>query len=243
MKIEMNPDFDIVLNAALERCGLALSDEKKKQLNIYDQLLAEWNERMNLTALTSPGDVALKHFCDCLMLTKFVKIEENASVIDVGTGAGFPGLVLKIAREDLRLTLLDSLQKRLVFLEEVCEKADINGVELLHARAEDASREEAYREQFDVAVSRAVAPLNVLCEYCLPYVRMGGVFLAMKAKEYEDELKAAENALRELGGTVEDIQSFILPDAGQRAIVCIRKTAPTPEKYPRTSKKIKTKPL
>lgn len=243
MKIEMSPDFDIVLNAALERCGLVLSDEKKKQLNIYDQLLVQWNERMNLTALTSPEDIALKHFCDCLMLTKYFEIHVNASVIDVGTGAGFPGLVLKIARKDLRLTLLDSLQKRLVFLEKVCEKADIGGVELLHARAEDTAKEETYREKFDVAVSRAVAPLNVLCEYCLPYVKTGGMFLAMKAKEYEDELKAAENALRNLGGTVEELHAFILPDAGQRAIICIRKTAPTPKNYPRTSKKIKNKPL
>ena len=239
----MDQSFKNILDTTLKECGLSLEEEAKTKLQIYDRLLSEYNQVMNLTALTEPRDVALKHFCDSLNVLKYVQIPEDASVIDVGTGAGFPGLVLKIARPDLKLSLLDSLQKRLSFLEEVCKETGITDVRFLHSRAEDGARKEALRETYDFAISRAVAPLNVLCEYCLPYVRVGGIFLAMKGKGYEEELSLAQNAIRTLGGEAETIHSFELADAGQRAIIQIRKITPTPESYPRTSKKIKNKPL
>ena len=240
---KMDQNFRIILDAALEECGLTLGEEAKVKLESYYELLTEYNQVMNLTALTEPRDVALKHFCDSLTVLKYAQIPEDASVIDVGTGAGFPGLVLKIARPDLRLSLLDSLQKRLNFLEEVCKKTELTGVQFLHSRAENGAREEALRETYDFAVSRAVAPLNVLCEYCLPYVKVGGICIAMKGKDYEEELSLAQNAIRTLGGETETIHSFELADAGQRAIIQIRKITPTPGNYPRTGKKIKNKPL
>lgn len=239
----MNLDFQAALDTSLSECGLSISEETKEKLNIYFETLVEWNEKMNLTALTSPRDVALKHFCDCLKVLSYAKIKEGASVIDVGTGAGFPGLVLKIARPDLKLCLLDSLQKRLIFLEEVCKKAQIEDVRFLHSRAEDGARDATLRESFDYAVSRAVAPMNVLSEYCLPYVKVGGSFLAMKGKEYKEEVSSAQKAIETLGGCISDVHTFKLSDAGQRAIVCIQKTEKTPDTYPRTGKKIKTKPL
>ena len=197
---------------------------------------------MNLTALTAPEDVALKHFADSLMLLRYIKIEEGASVIDVGTGAGFPGLVLKIARPDIRLTLLDSLQKRLVFLGAVCDELGFDDIELIHSRAEDGSRTEL-RDNFDIAVSRAVASLNTLCEYDMPYVRVGGRTIAMKGKEAAEELTAAQIAIETLGGRLIADHEFVLGTAGERSIIEIEKIAPTPEKFPRKSKQIKTNPL
>ena len=226
-------EFDIELD------GLAVN-----RLCTYNELLIEWNEKINLTALTAPEDVVLKHFTDCLMLLRYIDIEEDARVrvIDVGTGAGFPGLVLKIARPDIRLTLLDSLQKRLTFLDTVCQALDIEDVELIHSRAEDGSRTEL-RDSFDIAVSRAVASMNTLCEYDMPYVRIGGRFIAMKGKDADTELVAAQNAIRELGGKLIAKHDFILGSAGERSIIEIEKLCPTPEKYPRKSKQIKNKPL
>lgn len=239
----MDQSFRVILDAALAECEITIEEEAKEKLELYDRLLMKYNQVMNLTALTEPRDVALKHFCDSLTVLKYIDIPENASVIDVGTGAGFPGLVLKIARPDIKLFLLDSLQKRLRFLEEVCVQAEINSVRFIHSRAEDGAREEVLREQFDFAVSRAVASLNVLCEYCLPYVRTGGAFVAMKGKGWEEELSLAQNALQTLGGEIEKVIPFELADAGQRAILQIRKITPTPDNYPRAGKKIKTKPL
>lgn len=239
----MEQSFKNILDAALIGCGLTISETAKDQLEVYYHLLIEYNQVMNLTALTEPREVAIKHFCDSLTVLQYVDLPEGASVIDVGTGAGFPGLVLKIARPDIRLCLLDSLQKRLSFLETVCEKTKTEGVRFIHSRAEDGARESDLREQFDFAASRAVASLNTLCEYCLPYVKVGGVFIAMKGKEYKEELSLSQNALAILKGKVERTDAFTLADAGERAILQIRKTNPVPDAYPRTSKKIKNKPL
>ena len=235
-------DFEMILRKTLDDFEIRLDDTAIERLCVYHDLLLEWNEKINLTALTDPGDVALKHFADSLLLLRYCDIKKGARVIDVGTGAGFPGLVLKIARPDLRLSLLDSLKKRLVFLQTVCEAIGFDDVSLIHSRAEDGSRTEL-RDSFDVAVSRAVAAMNTLCEYDMPYVRPGGRFIAMKGKDADSELDAARNAIESLGGKLIRKHDFILRDAGERSIIEIEKIAPTPERFPRKSKAIKNKPL
>lgn len=235
-------DFRQILTATLSAVNIQVDGVAIDRLCRYHDLLIEWNERMNLTALTEPRDVALKHFADCLTLLRYIEIPDGAAVIDVGTGAGFPGLVLKIARPDIRLTLLDSLQKRLTFLDAVCIELGLDRVQTVHSRAEDGART-ALRESYDLAVSRAVAPLATLSEYCLPYVHEGGRFVAMKGKGGPEELQGAQRAIQLLGGAVETEHHFALADAGERYILAIRKVAATPAQYPRKSKLIKNKPL
>ena len=235
-------EFQKILTDTLSAFDIVLTENQLAQLKQYYELLIEWNEKMNLTALTAPEDVALKHFADSLLLLRYCDIEKEARVIDVGTGAGFPGMVIKIARPDIQLTLLDSLQKRLGFLDEVCNELGFDDVELIHSRAEDGSRTEL-RDSFDIAVSRAVASLNTLCEYDMPYVKVGGRFIAMKGKEAQEEMAAAENAIHTLGGELLQKHDFILGEAGERSIIEIKKIAATPDAYPRRSKHIKNKPL
>lgn len=222
---------------------ITLTGNQYEQFQKYFELLAEWNEKMNLTAITDESGVALKHFADSLSLLNFVDIPQNSSLADVGTGAGFPGVVLKIARPDIKLTLIDSLNKRLVFLGEVCAQLGIEA-ELIHSRAEDGARDEKLRESFDFAVSRAVARMNVLSEYCLPYVKVGGAFCAMKGAQANEEFKESLNAINTLGGKLEKKYFFELPEnGGERAIAVVRKVKNTPQKYPRQSGKIKAKAL
>lgn len=222
---------------------ITLTENQYEQFQKYFELLAEWNEKMNLTAITDESGVALKHFADSLSLLNFVDIPQNSSLADVGTGAGFPGVVLKIARPDIKLTLIDSLNKRLVFLGEVCAQLGIEA-ELIHSRAEDGARDEKLRESFDFAVSRAVARMNVLSEYCLPYVKVGGAFCAMKGAQANEEFKESLNAINTLGGKIEKKYFFELPEnGGERAIAVVRKVKNTPQKYPRQSGKIKAKAL
>ncbi len=222
---------------------ITLTENQYEQFQKYFELLAEWNEKMNLTAITDESGVALKHFADSLSLLNFVDIPQNSSLADVGTGAGFPGVVLKIARPDIKLTLIDSLNKRLVFLGEVCAQLGIKA-ELIHSRAEDGARDEKLRESFDFAVSRAVARMNVLSEYCLPYVKVGGAFCAMKGAQANEEFKESLNAINTLGGKLENKYFFELPEnGGERAIAVVRKVKNTPQKYPRQSGKIKAKAL
>lgn len=222
---------------------ITLTENQYEQFQKYFELLAEWNEKMNLTAITDESGVALKHFADSLSLLNFVDIPQNSSLADVGTGAGFPGVVLKIARPDIKLTLIDSLNKRLVFLNEVCSQLGIEA-ELIHSRAEDGARDEKLRESFDFAVSRAVARMNVLSEYCLPYVKVGGAFCAMKGAQANEEFKESLNAINTLGGKLEKKYFFELPEnGGERAIAVVRKVKNTPQKYPRQSGKIKAKAL
>lgn len=222
---------------------ITLTENQYEQFQKYFELLAEWNEKMNLTAITDESGVALKHFTDSLSLLNFVDIPQNSSLADVGTGAGFPSVVLKIARPDIKLTLIDSLNKRLVFLGEVCAQLGIEA-ELIHSRAEDGARDEKLRENFDFAVSRAVARMNVLSEYCLPYVKVGGAFCAMKGAQANEEFKESLNAINTLGGKLENKYFFELPEnGGERAIAVVRKVKNTPQKYPRQSGKIKAKAL
>ena len=235
-------DFKDILIRTLDQFEIKLDETALDRLCRYSELLIEWNEKINLTALTAPEDIALKHFADSLLLLRYIDIEKGARVIDVGTGAGFPGVVLKIARPDISLTLLDSLNKRLTFLDIVCSELGLSGVELIHSRAEDGSRTKL-RDSFDIAVSRAVASLNTLCEYDMPYVKVGGRFIAMKGKGADEELDSAQNSITTLGGEMQTKHDFILGEAGERSIIEIKKIAPTPDAYPRKSKAIKNKPL
>ena len=231
-----------LVKKACSDIGINLSDSQAEKFEKYYKLLIEWNEKINLTRIVEPEEVAVKHFADSLAITKYFDIPENASLIDVGTGAGFPGIPLKIFREDIKLTLLDSLNKRLNFLDTVAEEIGID-VNTVHSRAEDAGKDVAQRESYDIAISRAVARLNTLCEYCIPLVKIGGSFIAMKAADYKEELKEAENAVKTLGGEVVSVNEFNLEGAGERALIVINKKENTPDKYPRAGKKIKNKPL
>lgn len=233
---------DILLEQA-KLSDIELTDEQIDKLIRYFELLIEWNEKMNLTALTEPHDVALKHFCDSILLLKYAEIPKNSSLIDVGTGAGFPSLPIKIVRPDVKLCLLDSLNKRLVFLSEVVKELWLENVKIVHSRAEDGARKAELREKFDFATSRAVAQLNVLSEYCLPYVKVGGAFLSMKGKYSEEEIASAKSGIKLLGGKTEKVNTYNLADGSERTIINVKKISKTDKLYPRTSAKIKNKPL
>ena len=210
-----------------------LDDIALERFDIYGKLLAEWNEKINLTAITDPEGIALKHFADSLSVLKYCEIGEGAKLIDVGTGAGFPGLALLIARPDIKLTLLDSTKKKLGVIENILDNIGLSA-ELLHSRAEEAGQNANYREKFDFATARAVANLRELSEYCLPFVKVGGVFAAYKSSDSDDEISTAEHAIAKLGGKIEKKDSFVLPDSDiNRSIVIVRKVRKTPGQYPR----------
>lgn len=231
-------DFQIEQIAPLcEPFGVVLDAERTERLNTYGSLLLEWNEKMNLTAITEPREVLYKHFYDCILLLKHARLPQGASVIDVGTGAGFPGMVLKIVRPDLRMTLLDGLNKRLVFLNAVLSELGLTA-ETVHLRAEEAGRNPRYREQFDLVTARAVSALPTLCEYCLPLVKKGGFFVAMKGSSAKEESVAAQNAVRLLGGGKPTLSTETLTGEEQRAFISIKKISQTPPKYPRSGKNI-----
>lgn len=224
--------------------GAAVTDGQVEQFCRYHDLLIEWNQHINLTAITEPEQVAVKHMIDSLSCYDQAVFKENSTVIDVGTGAGFPGLPLKIWREDVQLTLLDSLNKRLNFLRAVTESLDLTAVDFVHGRAEDIGKQRQYREKYDVAVSRAVARLNVLCELCLPFVAVGGYFVALKGAQYEDEVREAEPAIRLLGGTISRVVPIILPGIDDvRAVIYIEKVKRTPSEYPRRAGTPEKSPL
>ena len=231
-----------LVKKACEKIEISLNDEQAQKFENYYNLLTEWNEKINLTRIVEPQEVALKHFADSLTVLKYCDIPKNASVIDVGTGAGFPGIPLKIYRPDIKLTLLDSLNKRVNFLNEVAKKNNLE-IKTLHSRAEDAGRKKDEREKYDTALSRAVARLNVLCEYCIPFLKIGGNFIAMKGFDLSEELDEAKSAIKLLGGEIISVNEFNLDGAGKRTIVVIKKIKPTPNAYPRISGKIKSKPL
>lgn len=222
--------------------GVTLSDEAFARLDAFAEQLVETNRQFNLTAITEPEDMTVKHFADSLSLFSFADFPQNAKIIDVGTGAGFPGLVLKLARPDLEVIFLDSTRKKLGFIESVLQNAGLSG-EILHRRAEEAGRDKVFREQFDFATARAVSDLRNLAEYCLPFVKVGGVFLSMKSAGADEEIAAAKNALHLLGGKIERDEVFSLTSEMPRRLLFIKKISQTPPKYPRPSAKIAKNPL
>ena len=222
------------LRENLKKIGCEPSDLQCEQLNNFHKILCEWNEFMNLTGITEYNEVVIKHLVDSLAVNCVYSFKKTDRVVDIGTGAGFPGIPLKIMYPDTRFTLLDSLNKRIKFLDEVIRINSLDGIETLHGRAEDYARDKNYREEFDVCVSRAVANLSTLSEYCLPYVKVGGVFISYKAGQLDEELKASERAIKLLGGEIKEVHKLTLPDTDiDRTFVVIKKTAATSKKYPR----------
>ena len=208
------------------------SVEQLEQFFAYMNLLIEWNEKMNLTAIVEPNEIILKHFIDSITILK--EIDNNSKIIDVGTGAGFPGVPLSIMNPTLKITLADSLNKRLIFLQEVVNQLGLKNIEIIHARAEELGKNKKYRENFDAATSRAVANLSTLSEYLIPLVKVGGKIISMKAGGAQEEIEAAKKAIKILGGEIEGIEEFKLPQTEiERTIILMKKEEHTPNKYPR----------
>ena len=226
----------------LKALGLDLNDEQIKNFYDFMNLLIEKNKVMNLTGITEPKEVILKHFIDSLTILKYINI--NSRVIDVGTGAGFPGLPLKMAENSLKMTLLDSLNKRINFINEVIECTNLEEIKPIHGRAEDFGKNVEYRENYDVAISRAVAPLNILLEYMIPFIKVEGKCICMKGNNCDDEIENAKNAIKILGGEIEKIEKFTLPNSdNNRTILIIKKVKKTAGQYPRNAGIPTKKPL
>lgn len=218
----------------IQELGLTVSERQAEQFGLYYELLVQWNSFMNLTAITEFEEVVQKHFVDSLSIIYVKNMDDVDNLIDIGTGAGFPGIPLKIMFPHLKVTLLDSLRKRIDFLNHVVDRLDLCELETVHGRAEDFAKPGVKREKYDLCVSRAVADLAVLSEYCLPYVRVGGEFISYKAGEIDEEVKRAKSAVFLLGGKMEQCRSFLLPGTDiTRSLVCIRKVNGCPKKYPR----------
>lgn len=222
--------------------GVALDETALDRFAVYAEKLVSWNEKINLTAITDPEGITVKHFADSLAVFRYADIPQNAKVIDVGTGAGFPGVAMLIARPDIMLTLLDSTKKKLLVIDDILSELGLKA-QTLHARAEEAAKKAEYREQFDFATARAVANLRELSEYCLPFVKKGGSFISMKSAKTDEEIDGAKKAIAVLGGKIEAVNAFELADAGERTIIMIKKISQTSPKYPRPSAKIAKFPL
>ena len=220
--------------------GIPLNKRQVEQFCNYYLLLIEWNEKINLTAITEFMDVVIKHFYDSVVCYK--EISENAKIIDIGCGAGFPGVPLKILRPDLKVTLVDSVNKKLIFINELISKLNLKGIECIHSRAEDLAFKDDFRQCYDYVVSRAVANLSTLCEYCLPFVKVGGSLLAYKSVDVNDEVNTAKNAIYTLGGKLETIKDFSVENYC-RNLVVIKKISNSPTKYPRGGNKPRANPL
>jgi 16S rRNA (guanine527-N7)-methyltransferase len=233
-----------VFNDALKELEINLDSETLQKYEIYKDLLVEWNKKFNITTITEEDEIYIKHFCDSLSLVNTKLFDGKKRVIDVGTGGGFPGLVLKIYNEELDMTLMDSLNKRIIFLNEVINKLNLSNVETIHARAEELGISNEHREKYDIAVSRAVASLNTLSEYCLPFVKVGGYFIAMKGPDVKEEVEESKNAIDILGGELESIKEIKLPYLDiTHTLIMIKKVKQTPKKYPRQQGKPKKNPL
>ena len=234
-------DYNIIIENLLNKQGIDYNEDIKNKLNIYYNFLVEYNNKINLTAITDIEGVYIKHFSDSVLGAKFIK--QNTNVCDIGTGAGFPGVVLKIVRPDIKLTLVDSLNKRVVFLKSLLEKLGIKDAVVLHNRAEDIDLKNKYLNSFDYVVARAVASLNTLTEYCLPFVKVGGQFIAYKSNEINTELTEAQKAINLLGGKLSEICCEKLDNHIERSFVIIDKIQNTSEKYPRGQNKPRIKPI
>ena len=227
-------EFKNELNLDLGKLNIFLEEEQINQFYKYMNILIEWNKNINLTAITDPKEVILKHFIDSIYVLKNIEISSNSSVIDIGTGAGFPGIPLKIVRKDLNVTLLDSLNKRIMFLDNVINNLGLKGISTIHGRAEEMGKNKKYREMFDYAISRAVANLTVLSEYMIPFVKLGGKSICMKGGNIKEELENSQKALGILGGNLLHVEEFNLLDTDiKRSLIIIEKCKITPIKYPR----------
>ena len=222
--------------------GLTLGDDALRRFDLYAQRLVEVNKYLNLTAITDPTEIVYKHFLDSLSVLRYVLLPLGARCIDVGTGAGFPGAALRIARPDLQMTLLDGTRKKLTFVDDTMQQIGLP-TQTVHMRAEEAGQAPDYRERFELVTARAVANLRELCEYCLPFTKHGGIFAAMKSVRSDEEIAEAQGAIRLLGGKIDAVHTFSLPVAGERTLICIKKISQTPSKYPRPSAKIAKNPL
>lgn len=218
----------------LEEKGISLSSKQLQQFERYFELLVEWNEKMNLTAITEKEDVFLKHFFDSISAAFFVNLNQSIHLCDVGAGAGFPSIPLKICFPDLKVSIVDSLQKRITFLDNLAKELELNQTYFYHDRAETFAKNKEHREKYDMVTARAVARMSVLSELCLPLVKVGGVFVAMKAANAKEELEKAKKGIKILGGNVHEVHSFILPfEESERNIIIVKKDKSTPTKYPR----------
>ena len=235
MIIEYEKFADIFSGYSIE-----ITSSQYQSLDTYARMLVEWNKKMNLTAITDSEGITIKHFLDSVLPLNRLDVPHGAGLIDVGTGAGFPGLPMKMLRPDIKLTLLDSLNKRVDFLRAVCEGTETEA-DCVHLRAEDGGRDPKYREQFDIATARAVAAMPVLSEYCLPFVKVGGTFAALTGPG--EDLSSAESAIKLLGGELSEVIEYALPGGDKRVLIVVSKVKETPEKYPRNSGQIKKKAL
>ena len=231
-----------LLREKAEMFHVKLDETALERFDIYGKLLVEWNEKINLTAITDPEGVTIKHFLDSLTIFSYVDIPKGAKVIDVGTGAGFPGLGMLIARPDLDITLMDSTKKRLMVIENILENIGLSA-NVVHSRAEDAGQNKAFREQYDFSTARAVTNLRDLAEYCLPFIKVDGSFIPMKSAKAQEEIAEGKKAIHVLGGQIIKQDTFELLDCGERTIINIKKISSTPAKYPRPSAKIAKNPI
>jgi len=226
----------------MNKISIDLSEKQLEQFRIYYEMLVEKNKLMNLTGITEWDEVLEKHFLDSISLIRAIDLKQELKVMDMGTGAGFPGIPLKIAFPDLKVTLADSLNKRVIFLQEVIDELGLEDIEAIHGRAEDLARDKRYREQYDLSVSRAVANLSTLCEYCIPFVKVGGQFISYKSGDCEEEVVASKSAIFLLGGKIKDGLKFQLGESG-RSFIIIDKVKGTPNTYPRKAGTPSKKPL
>lgn len=231
-----------LLKESALKFNIKLDETALKRFDTYARMLVEWNDKINLTAITDPEGITIKHFTDSLTIFSYVDIPQGAKVIDVGTGAGFPGLAMLIARPDIELTLIDSTNKKLNVIRDILENIGLSA-NVVHIRAEAAGQDKNFREKYDFATARAVANLRDLSEYCLPFVKVGGSFISMKSAKTPEEIDQAKKAIKILGGSIEKIDSFDLFDCGERTIINVKKISSTPGKYPRPSAKMAKFPL
>lgn len=229
----MDDGFVNLLKKSAETNHLNVDDDKIRQVEIYKNLLFEWNRKVNLTRIVEPEDFIEKHVIDSWMVTKYIKFNENTSLIDVGTGPGIPGILLKIAKPCIKLTLLETLGKKVDFLKAVAEELSLKEVDIVKDRAESAAKKIELRERYDIAIARAVSSLNVLSELCLPFVKKGGIFVAMKGREIEEEIRRAGKAIKIMGGQMGSIIDYAISGTINRKLVFIKKVNNTPDKYPR----------